>query len=368
MGVTKYQSYGRTLWKVDAWLVRPDGPPIRLRQSKIPTREQAVALEAKLKTDAFDGQFFERHRLATETVAELWARYEDVGRRDNRSWPTDVGRAKHLLHHLGGVRATALSLRHVEEYRGRRLGERTPRGGPPSPATLDCEVELLKRVLNHAVRLGTLQHNPIAEARLLRKPNVRRVVVDEDAFGRLFEASEESFRPILLVAFDTGMRQREVLELRWEKVDLRSGTIELAPQDTKSEAPRRVVLTARVVEALRALPRGIGAAFVFPNPKTGKAWQDLRKSFLRAVRKAKLDGLWFHDLRRSFVTRARKAGIPESVVMRMSGHKTRAVFDRYNVVDESDLRIAARALENHGRVLDTVAVSEPKNTKAPPRK
>lgn len=84
-------------------------------------------------------------------------------------------------------------------------------------------------------------------------------------------------RPVLLVAFDTGMRQREVLDLRWEQVDLRSGTIDLAPQDTKSEAPRRVVLTARVVEALRALPRGIGAAFVFANPKTGKAWQDLRE-------------------------------------------------------------------------------------------
>jgi len=83
------------------------------------------------------------------------------------------------------------------------------------------------------------------------------------------------------------------------------------------------------------------------------------------VRKAEFQGLWFHDLRRSFVTRARKAGIPGSVVMRMSGHRTRAVFERYNVVDESDLRIAARTLENHGRVSDTVAVSEGKNTEAP---
>lgn len=118
----------------------------------------------------------------------------------------------------------------------RHRHEKTRRGGPPNPATLDREVELLKRVLNHAVRLGTLRHNPIAEARLLRRPNVRRMVVDEEMFGRLFEASEEPLRPILLLAFDTGMRKREVLDLRWEQVDLRSGTITLAP---RTPSPRR---------------------------------------------------------------------------------------------------------------------------------
>lgn len=137
------------------------------------------------------------------------------------------------------------------------------------------------------------------------------MVVDEQMFGRLFEVSEEPLRPILLTAFDTGMRLREVLDLRWEQVDLRSSTITLAAQDTKSEAPRLVMLTARLCAVLKGLPRGIGAAPVFPNPKTGRPWEDLRRPFGRAVRKAKLAGLWFHDLRRSFVTRARKAGIPE---------------------------------------------------------
>ena len=75
---------------------------------------------------------------------------------------------------------------------------------------------------------------------------------------------------------------------------------------------------------------------------------------------AGLDTLWFHELRRSFVTRARRAGIPESVVMRMSGHKTRAVFDRYNIVNEEDLRAAvdkldeqSKSLINLGQDLDT---------------
>ena len=75
---------------------------------------------------------------------------------------------------------------------------------------------------------------------------------------------------------------------------------------------------------------------------------DIKKSFHRAVTAAELPGLWFHDLRRSFITRARRVGVPESVVMRMSGLRTRAVFERYNVVDTQDLRATVRALESLG--------------------
>jgi hypothetical protein len=68
--------------------------------------------------------------------------------------------------------------------------------------------------------------------------------------------------------------------------------------------------------------------------------------FRRACNNAKLEGIWFHDLRRSFVTNARRRGVPESVVMKLSGHKTRSVFDRYNVVSEDDLKSAVRQIES----------------------
>ena len=357
MGVTKYQSNGRTLWRIDEWLSVPDGPPLRMRKSRIPTREQAMALAAKLKVEAFEGSFFGRHRHSALTVRQAWAAYEPAARRDNRAWQTDSGRAKHLVRWLGDKTCTALTLRHVDEYRDHRLLESTQRGAPPSAATLDREVELLKRLLSYASSTGLLTGNPLAEVKLLRKPNVRRRVVEEVEFERLFEASEATLKPLLLVAFDTGMRLREILDLQWSQVDLRTGVIRLLPQDTKAEDARTVLLTARVLRALKALPRGASGVAVFPNPSTGAPWQDIRQAFRRAVVASKLEGLWFHDLRRSFVTRARKLGISESVVMRMSGHRTRAVFDRYNIVDERDLREAVRVLEKVGRVLDTVTVS-----------
>ena len=59
---------------------------------------------------------------------------------------------------------------------------------------------------------------------------------------------------------------------------------------------------------------------------------------------AGLTGVWVHDLRRSFVTLASRSGLPESVVARFSGHRTEAVFKRYNIVEEQDLKSAVQVL------------------------
>jgi integrase len=68
--------------------------------------------------------------------------------------------------------------------------------------------------------------------------------------------------------------------------------------------------------------------------------------FARAKEAAGLPDIWFHDLRRSFITNARRHGVAESVVMRMSGHRTRSVFERYNIISAEDLLEAARSLDS----------------------
>jgi len=137
MGVTRYQADGQTWWRVDAWVVDQDGRHVRFRKKRIPTKEQALAVAAKVRTESFEGSFLVRRRLSRQTVAELWKAYAPAAERDNASWKTDKGRAWHLLRHLGAVQAERLSLREVDAYRDARLKETTRRGGAPTPATLD---------------------------------------------------------------------------------------------------------------------------------------------------------------------------------------------------------------------------------------
>lgn len=344
MGVFQYAADGKKWWAVDLRYKRADGSYGRLKQKRIPTKEQALALEAKARKESFEGRFFDVRKAPKLTVLEAWELYKPAGA-GNDSAQTDEGRAAHILRHLGQRSAVSLTVEDVEKYRAARRRELTVRKTPPTPATLDRELELLKRMLNYAVSAKKLESNPIKDAKFLRVPNVRRVIVGEEAFQRLYTAAEPELKPIVLVAFDTGMREREVLDLREEQVDRKGGRILLAPQDTKAEEPRVVVMTSRVKATIEAIPQGLPATALFRNPATSQPYSDISKVWARAMEAAGLQGTWFHDLRRSFVTKARKAGVPESVVMKMSGHRTRAVFDRYNVVEEEDLRAAVARIE-----------------------
>ncbi|MFO8074017.1 MAG: site-specific integrase [Polyangia bacterium] len=349
MGVYAYEARGRRMWAIDEYLQLSDGSFYRFRKRRIPTRRKAEDLLRRRIAEAFDGRFFPDRKEDIATVEEAWELFLPHSKRKKSSWQTDVGRANHLLRHLGERRVARLTPRDIEDYYFARSGEKTVRGGPPAVSTVNREVALLRRMINYAVRdCRLLRSNPILDMRLEPENNQRDVIISPAQFERLLEAAEPPLKPILLVAHDTGLRRRSILQLRWSQVDLGGdrGRIKLDAEDVKRHAGiPTVVLTKRTAEAIGSLPRSL-SGFVFVNPKTNQPWNDIRKLFGRARRKAGLpSSLWFHDLRAAFVVNARRAGVDDKTIRSMTGHKSLAAYDRYNRLDASDQQRAIEMIE-----------------------
>jgi len=168
-------------------------------------------------------------------------------------------------------------------------------------------------------------------------------------------------RGIAAFAYVTGWRTpSEILPLEWRQVDLTAGEVRLEAGTTKNGEARtfpltrelRRVLDNQVTIAADLKARGIIARYVFCYTRGEKGGQRITESgFNKQWRKARVaagcPGRIPHDFRRTAVRNLVRAGVPERVAMALTGHKTRAIFERYNITSPTDLREAARRLDSY---------------------
>lgn len=190
-----------------------------------------------------------------------------------------------------------LSPGRVETYQQRRLSEPSPRhpGEKIKPSTVNKEVSCLKTIFNRAVRHQKLDRNPIVGVRKLQENNVRMRILAQEEFERLLEASADHLRPIVLVAYYTGMRRSEIIELTWDEVDLIMGLVRLTADRTKTNTARSVPLHPRVRKMLTKMPRGLHTDRVFL--MNGKPFNEMKNAFRSACKRAAIVDFTFHDLR-----------------------------------------------------------------------
>lgn len=231
----------------------------------------------------------------------------------------------------------SLTLDLVEEYVTFRRKQRPTLMG----SSLNREIATLKAIINRAIRNGQLEKNPIAFFKFFKEtPRNRTLTPDE--YKRLLENCSKRTKIFVQLAYVTAMRKGEIIGLRWDQVDFQHKVIVLEATDTKTLEKREVPLDEALIEMLRQVPRTLGCPYVFTFK--GKHIGDIKTNFNSACRRAGLKGFHFHDLRHCAITNMRKAGVPDNVIMSISGHKTTSMFRRYDAVDRVDRHKALERL------------------------
>jgi integrase len=250
----------------------------------------------------------------------------------------DVPPPGRLKQHFGGIRALAVTTEKLNRYvawcREQEL----------SNATINRDLSALRRAFNLAHKAGRIQKVPSFPH--LKESAPRSGFVEEADYNRLAKNARELWlRALLATAYSFGFRKSELLGLRVRQGDFLNRSIRLNAGETKSGDGRVVRMTGDVFVLLQACAVGKTAEdFVFTR-NDGKPVLDFRERWEQLTTAAGCARLLFHDLRRSAVRNMVRRGVPETVAMKISGHKTRAVFDRYNVTSEADLADAARKIE-----------------------
>jgi integrase len=204
---------------------------------------------------------------------------------------------------------------------------------------------------------------------LKRNANARKRVLTPAEFERLLVHLPTHTLRVLAIAYYTGMRKGEIINLTWDKVDLDHRWIDLAAEDTKTDEARRIPIGDELLDLLKSIPRDIHDNYVIHY--RGKPIRaDVRMSVRAACaaagivygRRAK-DGFTLHSLRHTFNTMMRKAGVEESVIMNITGHRTYQMFLRYDTIDDADREAAIKKHSQIAKNGDQVVTKQPKALK-----
>src|ERR1700733_2636040 len=245
-------------------------------------------------------------------------------------------------------RAVDVTSDRIQSYKTKR------REAEAANATINRELAALKRAFKIAVDAERLSRAPHIE--MLEEHNARSGFLEHADFIALRKELPEHLRDPITFLYLSGWRVSEMTKLEWADVRSASQEIFLPPAKSKNKNGRTLPLLGELADVLARAEaeRKADCSYVFH--RNGKQLKDFRESWATACDDAKVGKILVHDLRRTAVRDMSRAGVPDTVVMALSGHKTRAVFDRYNIVSNADL---TAALERR----DSYLVGRPKDRK-----
>ena len=273
------------------------------------------------------------------TMLQLFDLVEDNYRLNNRTSSTNGMCLRRLRQRFAGYTVQDCTGLAITAYMNamQRQGRK--------PSTINREMA----VLRFALRLGH-QHDLVARVPIIRRLqelNISNEFFTREELNGLLPHLPDYLRDLVLFAFLTGWRKSEITGLRWANVSRSGGVIRLNQEQNKAREVRVLTLEGEVASLIERRWRSrktgnVLAEHVFH--REGRPQNDFRNAWKTACRRSGLGHRVFHSLRRSAARNMSLQGIPEKVIMSIMGHKTRVMFDRYNIITEADQRAYTRRL------------------------
>src|SRR5262245_33600487 len=262
-----------------------------------------------------------------ELMQDFLTEYEINARKSLRMVRGKV--RNHVLpYFFSGHKAHNITTADVQAYIQPRLHEGA------SNAEINREMAALKRAYNLGLRAGKIVKKPYIPK--LEEDNARQGFLESWQFDALLARLPAFLHSPMTFAYYTGWRiYSEILPLTWDRVDLQAGTVRLYRGTTKNKDGRLIVLPQVLRDIIEQqwqehLTHTPECPFVFH--RDGQQIKYFRRRWVKVCQEIGLADKIPHDFRRTAVRNLVRAGVPERVAMQITGHKTRSLFDRYNIV------------------------------------
>ena len=309
-----------------------DGKVIR-ESSKSTKFKDAETLLIKRRQGIREGKMPEIKRIGNHTFSELVTDYLKWAERQ-RAYKQKELVINQLKERFGQMQLRRFDTRLIEAYQTERLQTGN------KPATINRHIATIKHMFTKAVEWDMVEDETlkrIRRAKLLEENNRRLRYLSADECQTLINACEKQLKhlkPILIMALNTGMRKSEILNLKWDDVDLVHGFILLS--HTKNGERREVPINATLRATLEELykgttkrPRKVHVPYVFYDYTSEKPYLNVHHSFVTACKRANIRDFRFHDLRHCFASHLVMSGIDLTTVKELLGHKTLTMTLRY---------------------------------------
>ncbi|CAG0955503.1 Tyrosine recombinase XerD [Methanosarcinales archaeon] len=308
------------------------------------SKRQAEQFYHKIKSESVEGRYLDKLEGEHKTFEELAEKYiNDYAKRHKRSWDKDAQRTRnHLTPYFGKMMVTDITPKVISQYKAYRYQQGV------CSATINRELTIMKHMYSIAVKEWEwCRDNPVKRVSMEkeRPPRDRWLSFEEEA--KLLKACPDWLRDVVIFALHTGMRQGEILGLRWKDVNLSQGIATL--EMTKNGDRRSVPLNRTAWEMLlrKSRVRYLTSDFVFTS-STGTQIDsgNLRRDFMRVLKGTGIKGFCFHDLRHTFATRLVQRGIDVYKVQKLLGHRDIKTTQRYAHHYPESLRDSVESLDS----------------------